>query len=64
MTKVLGLTDRQLQLIKRGAAGLPVTARDEFLRQVSARLAAEPSDAAVAAAVNLVLDSAASTFRI
>jgi hypothetical protein len=64
MNTQIKFTDRQLQFIKRAAASLPVTARDEFLKQVTARLAAEPSDSAVAAAVNLVLHSAAATFRI
>jgi hypothetical protein len=60
----LALTDRKLQLIQRGAASLPVTARAEFLEQVTARLSGECSDSAVAQAVNLVLDRAASTFKI
>jgi hypothetical protein len=60
----LALTDRQMWLIRKGAAALPVTARDEFLRQVTARLTLEPSDAAVAAAVNVVLDSAAVAFKL
>jgi hypothetical protein len=60
----IAFSDRQMQLIQRAAASLPVTARKEFLQQVSARLTPKPSDAAVAIAVNLVLDSAASTFRL
>jgi len=60
----LALSDRQLQLIRSGAASLPVTARDEYLKQVTAHLSGECSDSAVERAVNLVLDSAASTFRI
>jgi hypothetical protein len=62
MNKALALSDRQLDFIKRGAASLPVPARDAFLKQVAARLSAEPSDRAVQAAVNIVLDSAATHF--
>ncbi len=54
----IALTDYQLAVIRRGAASPPESARAEYLQQVAARLGNEPSDAA---AVDLVLDSAAST---
>lgn len=54
--RLLALTDRQLQLVKRAAASLPVNARDGFLQDVARRLADEPSDAAVMQAINSVFD--------
>ena len=47
-----------------GAASLPVTARAEYLEQVVAQLSSEPIDADVRRAVEFVLDSAASIFRL
>jgi hypothetical protein len=54
--RLLSLTDRQLQLVKDAARAVPVNARDGFLQDVARRLADEPSDAAVAQAVNVTLD--------
>lgn len=53
---LLALTDRQLGLIKHAASALPVDQRDQFLRDIAKRLAGEPSDAAVAEAVNVTLN--------
>ena len=53
----IALTDRQLQIVNGGAASLPVTARAE-------QLSSEPIDADVRRAVEFVLDSAASIFRL
>jgi hypothetical protein len=55
-TTPLALTDRQLQLVTRAARALPLMHRDWFLQNVAARLAAEPSDAAVMQAINSVFD--------
>jgi hypothetical protein len=52
----LALTDRQLQLVKNAVRAVPVNARDGFLQDVARRLAAEPSDAAVMQAINVVFD--------
>jgi hypothetical protein len=52
----LALTDHQLALVRRAAAALPPAQRDGFLRVIAARLAAQPTDAAVAAAVNIAMD--------
>lgn len=52
----LGLTDHQLALVRRAAKAIPVVRRDDFLVAVARRLAPEPSDAAVEAAVNRQLD--------
>jgi hypothetical protein len=55
----LALTDRQMALVRRAAGMLPVGRRDQFLRAIADRLVGEPTDGAVAEAVNLALDSAA-----
>jgi hypothetical protein len=55
---MLALTDRQLETIKQAAALLPVGGRDAFLRSISNRLSDlpyHPSDAHIAAAIQLVL---------
>ena len=55
----LALTDYQLYAIERAAAALPHAARSDFLMQVALQLSAQPTDVAVMAAINLVLDRAA-----
>jgi hypothetical protein len=55
----LALTDYQLRAVQHAAAALPVAARSEFLVQIARHLSGEPSDLAVQAAINLVLDRAA-----
>ena len=55
----LALTDYQLYAIERAAAALPYAARSDFLMQVALQLSAQPTDVAVMAAINLVLDRAA-----
>jgi hypothetical protein len=59
MRDALALTDYQLYAIERAAAALPVADRGEFLQQVARQLCGQPSDLAVQAAINLVLDRAA-----
>jgi hypothetical protein len=56
MKRPLALSDHQMSLVRRAAAALPVNARDGFLQDVARRLADEPSDAAVAQAVNVTFD--------
>jgi hypothetical protein len=56
MRPVLRLTDRQLALVERAARGLPIEARDGFLKTVAAHLNGDPSDAAVNSAINIALD--------
>jgi hypothetical protein len=56
MMKPLALTDRQLRLVTRAAQAVPPAQRDEFLRALARHLVAEPSDYAVAAALNAQLD--------
>jgi hypothetical protein len=55
----LALTDFQLRAIERAAAALPGAARSEFMAQVAAQLSGQPSDAAVQAVINMVLERAA-----
>jgi hypothetical protein len=52
----LALSDRQFALVRDAARAVPVNARDGFLQDVAARLADEPSDAAVMQAINSVFD--------
>jgi hypothetical protein len=52
----IGLSDRALALVQRHAAALPLAQRDQFLRNLAARLTDAPTDDAVAAAVNIVLE--------
>jgi hypothetical protein len=54
--KPLALTDRQLRLVQMAACAVPVPKRDEFLQKVAKHLTSDPSDAAVAAVVNAMLD--------
>ncbi len=54
--QLLGLTDRQLELVHRAARALPIERRDAFLLALAKRLAPSPSDYAVAAAVIRELD--------
>jgi hypothetical protein len=53
----VSLSDRQLRLVMQHAAGLPLALRDRFLQRIADHLRGEPSDSAVAAAVNAALDS-------
>lgn len=50
------LSDRQVRLVQQHAAALPVQQRSEFLRQIADHLSANPTNAAVEAAVNAALD--------
>jgi hypothetical protein len=54
--KPLRLTDRQMWLVQNAAKAVPVKMRDEFLARLARHLLPEPSDAAVAAAINAQLD--------
>jgi hypothetical protein len=55
MKRPLALSDHQMSLVRRAAAAQPVNARDGFLQDVARRLADEPSDAAVSAAIDAEL---------
>ena len=57
--RALALSDKQLALLQRGAASLPVGERDHFLRSVAARLTGAPTDDALIAAITAALDAAA-----
>ena len=48
----LGLTDHQIELIKRAAAAVPIEKRNDFLISLAKRLAPLPTDYAVMHAVN------------
>jgi uncharacterized protein (DUF1778 family) len=52
----LGLSDFQIELVKRAAKAVPIEKRDEFLLSAPRHLAPEPSDFAVSVAVNRALD--------
>jgi len=45
-----------MRIVQQHAQALPVAWRDEFRQRIAARLRGQPSDAAVAAAVNCALD--------
>ena len=51
------LTERQLSLITRAAAALPIDRRDEFRRSVMMRLTGEPMTSAVMQVVNDVMSA-------
>jgi hypothetical protein len=55
-SKPLSLTDRQLRYLQNAARAVPVRQRDAFLQSVAKHLASEPSDLAVMACVNAMLD--------
>jgi len=61
MKGALALSDYQLLMVKRAAAALPARMRDGFLRGLAERLIGQPSDAAVNAAINVLLDRAVVT---
>jgi hypothetical protein len=61
--RALALSDKQLALLQRAAASLPVGERDHFLRSVAAHLSGQPADDAVIAAINAALDAAAVAWR-
>src|SRR5438445_12136793 len=48
--RALALSDKQLALLQRAAASLPVGERDHFLQSVAAHLSGQPTDDAVIAA--------------
>jgi hypothetical protein len=56
MIKPLSLSDRQLEFLQNAARAVPVRQREEFLQKVAKHLLPEPSDNAVAAAINAQLD--------
>ena len=53
--RALALSDKQLALLQRAAASLPVGERDHFLQSVAAHLTGAPTDDAVIAAINAAL---------
>ena len=57
------LSARQLRLVDRHAAMLPVHEREAFLRRVAGRLTGTPADGAVCHAINQALDVAREEFR-
>ena len=52
----VALSARQQRMVSAHAASLPVSSRDCFLRSIADSLRGEPSDSAVAQAVNIALD--------
>ena len=52
----LALSDRQLKLVQQHAAALPQQLRDHYLRSIADQLRGEPTNSAVAQAINLALD--------
>ena len=52
----VSLSDHQLTLVQQHARGLPVAARDRYLRSLADGLCGEPSDAALMEAINRALD--------
>ena len=61
--RALALSDKQLALLQRAAASLPVGERDHFLRSVAEHLSGQPTDDAVIAAINAALDAAAASLK-
>ena len=61
--RALALSDKQLALLQRAAASLPVGERDHFLRSVAAHLTGAPADDAVIAAISAALDAAAVSLK-
>ena len=61
--RALALSDKQLALLQRAAAALPVGERDHFLQSVAAHLSGQPTDDAVIAAINAAVDAAAVAWR-
>jgi hypothetical protein len=57
MAEPLVLTPRQRDLIDAAARSVPAADRDEFLCRVQRHLFGEPSDSAVLAIVNAMLDA-------
>ena len=51
----LALTDRQLAILERAAASLPVEQRDGFVQQVAAQLRGAPSIPALEVAIGRAL---------
>jgi hypothetical protein len=64
MMKPLSLTDRQMRLVANISKTLPVDCREQFMAALARHLTPEPSDAAVAAALNAQMDALATHFRI
>jgi hypothetical protein len=52
----VSLSDRQQRMVSAHAASLPAVTRDYFLRSIADGLRGEPSDSAVAQAINIALD--------
>ena len=50
--RALALSDKQLALLQRAAASLPVGERNHFLQSVAAHLSGQPTDDAVIAAID------------
>ena len=61
--RALALCDKQLALLQRAAASLPVGERDPFLQSVAVHLSGQPTDDAVIAAINAALDAAAASLK-
>ena len=61
--RALALSDKQLALLQRAAASLPVVERDHFLQAVAAGLTGAPTDDVVIAAITAALDAAAANLK-
>src|SRR5262245_18259291 len=61
--RAVALSDKQLALLQRAAASLPVGERDHFLQSVAAHLTGAPAADAVIAATNAALSAAAVAWR-
>ena len=58
MNAPLGLTDKQLELVRRASSLLTPYQRGSLLRSLACRLVSHPTDAAVTAAIISILDNA------
>ena len=52
----VSLSDRQQRMVSEHAASLPAVTRDYFLRSIADSLRGQPTDSAVAQAINIALD--------
>jgi hypothetical protein len=61
--RALALSDKQLAMLQRAAASLPIGERDHFLQSVAAHLTGVHTDDALIAAINAALDAAAASLK-
>jgi hypothetical protein len=55
-SRPIGLTDRQVRFLEKAIRAVPPRQREHFMAAVAKHLLPEPSDAALAAAVNAQMD--------